>query len=152
MLFRSEAIYPPGFQTWVEPGALAQTLEGTFRPGHFRGVATVVLKLLQLAQPTHAYFGRKDFQQLAVVTRMATDLNLPVTGIDLHAPVGLDLGSDAPEAVALAIAAEIQAVLGARGGGMLKHRYAPIHEAAPETGQASPALVQQTEAAICELA
>ena len=83
---------------------------------------------------------------------LLAEVSLPLTGIDLHAPVGLDLGSDAPEAVALAIAAEVQAVLGARGGGMLKHRYAPIHEAAPETGQASPALVQQTEAAICELA
>lgn len=73
-----EAIYPPGFQTWVAPGALTETLEGAFRPGHFRGVATVVLKLLQLAQPTHAYFGRKDFQQLALVRRLAIDFDLPL--------------------------------------------------------------------------
>lgn len=73
-----EAIYPPGFQTYVEPGGLAQELEGTFRPGHFRGVATVVLKLFQLAQPTHAYFGRKDYQQLAVVRRMTRDFDLPI--------------------------------------------------------------------------
>jgi pantoate--beta-alanine ligase len=73
-----EAIYPPGFQTYVEPGALAQELEGAFRPGHFRGVATVVLKLFQLAQPTHAYFGRKDYQQLAVVRRMVRDFALPL--------------------------------------------------------------------------
>jgi pantoate--beta-alanine ligase len=71
-------IYPPGFETWVEPGAVAAPLEGQFRPGHFRGVATVVLKLLQLAQPTHAYFGRKDFQQLAVVRRLARDFDLPL--------------------------------------------------------------------------
>lgn len=71
-------MYPPGFQTWVEPGALASPLEGAHRPGHFRGVATVVLKLLQLAQPTHAYFGRKDYQQLAIVRRMARDFDLPI--------------------------------------------------------------------------
>lgn len=72
-----EAIYPPGYQTWVEPGALAKDLEGAFRPVHFRGVATVVLKLLQLSQPTHAYFGQKDFQQLAVVKRLVRDFDIP---------------------------------------------------------------------------
>jgi len=71
-------LYPPGFGTWVEPGPLAATLEGEHRPGHFRGVATVVLKLLQLAQPSHAYFGRKDYQQLAVVRQLVRDLDLPV--------------------------------------------------------------------------
>jgi pantoate--beta-alanine ligase len=54
-------------------------LEGVFRPGHFRGVTTIVLKLLNLAQPNVAYFGQKDFQQACVVTRMVTDLNVPVT-------------------------------------------------------------------------
>jgi len=73
-----DAIYPPGFQTYVEPGSLARELEGAHRPGHFRGVATVVLKLLQLAQPTHAYFGRKDYQQLAVVRRLVRDFDLPL--------------------------------------------------------------------------
>lgn len=72
-----DAVYPPDFQTWVEPGALATELEGAHRPGHFRGVATVVLKLLQLAMPTHAYFGRKDYQQLAVVRRLVRDLDVP---------------------------------------------------------------------------
>lgn len=80
------------------------------------------------------------------------EVGLPLTGIDLHAPVGLDLGSDAPEAVALAIVAEIQAVMENRGGGMLKHRHKPIHEAVVECGQASGDLVLKTEAAICELA
>ena len=75
---KPEVIYPSGFQTYVEPGALSTSLEGAHRPGHFRGVATVVLKLFQLAQPTHAYFGRKDYQQLAVVRRMARDLDLPL--------------------------------------------------------------------------
>ena len=71
------AIYPAGFQTFVEPGAIASTLEGAHRPGHFRGVATVVLKLLQLSQATDAYFGRKDYQQLALVQRLALDFDLP---------------------------------------------------------------------------
>lgn len=75
---RPEAIYPPAFETWVEPGRLGAELEGAHRPGHYRGVATVVLKLFQLAQPTHAYFGRKDYQQLAVIRRMTLDFDLPI--------------------------------------------------------------------------
>lgn len=71
-------LYPPGFQTFVEPGPLAAELEGSIRPGHFRGVATIVLKLLTLAQPTHAYFGRKDYQQFAVIRRMVMDFHLPL--------------------------------------------------------------------------
>lgn len=71
-----ESMYPTGFQTWVEPGELASGLEGAHRPGHMRGVATIVLKLFNLARPTHAYFGLKDYQQLAVVRRMARDLSL----------------------------------------------------------------------------
>lgn len=73
-----ESMYPSGFQTYVEVGPLAKDLEGAFRPTHFRGVATVVLKLFQLAQPTHAYFGRKDYQQLAIVRRMTKDFDLPI--------------------------------------------------------------------------
>ena len=73
-----DSMYPPGFQTWVEPGALATELEGAHRPGHFRGMATIVLKLLNLAQPTHAYFGCKDYQQLAIVRRLVKDFALPV--------------------------------------------------------------------------
>lgn len=74
----AEAIYPPGYQTWVDVGEVAQPLEGASRPGHFRGVATVVLKLLVLAAPRRAYFGEKDAQQLAVVRRLAQDLELPI--------------------------------------------------------------------------
>jgi pantoate--beta-alanine ligase len=72
-------IYPPGFATYVDPiGPLAERLEAASRPGHFRGVATVVAKLFHLVRPTHAYFGQKDAQQVAVLRRMVADLNLPV--------------------------------------------------------------------------
>ncbi|RPH35314.1 MAG: pantoate--beta-alanine ligase [Chloroflexi bacterium] len=69
-------IYPPGFDTWVDPGTLAQTLEGAVRPGHFRGVATVCLKLFHLVEPRRVYFGRKDAQQVAVIRALLRDLDL----------------------------------------------------------------------------
>lgn len=72
-------MYPANFATYIDPGGpLATAAEGASRPGHFRGVATVVLKLFQIIQPERAYFGQKDAQQVAVITRMVTDLNLPV--------------------------------------------------------------------------
>ncbi len=71
-------VYPPGFDTWVEPGAVSAPLEGKSRPGHFRGVATVVCKLFNIVQPQRAYFGEKDAQQLRVVTQMVHDLDLPL--------------------------------------------------------------------------
>ena len=75
----AEAIYPPGYATYVTvEGPLTTTLEGAFRPTHFRGVTTVVTKLFTIVLPHVALFGRKDFQQLAVITRMTADLNLPV--------------------------------------------------------------------------
>jgi pantoate--beta-alanine ligase len=73
-----EEIYPAGFQTYVEPGPLAAPLEGEKRPGHFRGVCTVVAKLFALSRADCAFFGEKDFQQLAVIRRMNADLNLGV--------------------------------------------------------------------------
>ena len=71
-------MFPSGFSTWVDVPALAQTLCGPFRPGHFRGVATVVTKLLHVVQPTRAYFGEKDYQQVRLIHRLAQDLQLSV--------------------------------------------------------------------------
>ena len=72
----AEEMYPAGCETFVDVGSVAAPLEGERRPGHFRGVATVVLKLLGIFEPTRAYFGQKDAQQLAVIRRMAADLDL----------------------------------------------------------------------------
>ena len=75
---QADEIYPPGFETWVEVERLGSMLEGRHRPGHFRGVATVCLKLFNLVQPRRAYFGQKDAQQVAVVRRLVRDLAVPV--------------------------------------------------------------------------
>jgi pantoate--beta-alanine ligase len=77
-LFAPEAaeIYPAGFSAYVNVEGLSERLEGRSRPGHFRGVATVVMKLLQIVQPHFAYFGRKDAQQSRIILQMARDLNL----------------------------------------------------------------------------
>jgi pantoate--beta-alanine ligase len=71
-------MYPEGFETHVEPGALAELLEGSSRPGHFRGVTTVVAKLFGAIRPDVAVFGQKDFQQLTIIRRMVTDLDMDV--------------------------------------------------------------------------
>jgi len=73
-----EEIYPQGFQTWVTVDKLTERLEGKSRPGHFRGVTTIVAKLLNSFSPDKAYFGQKDAQQVVVLKRMAKDLNFPV--------------------------------------------------------------------------
>jgi pantoate--beta-alanine ligase len=73
-----EEIYPPGFQTWVDVERVSRGLEGEHRPGHFRGVATVCLKLFNIVRPQRAYFGQKDAQQVAVIRRLVRDLDLEI--------------------------------------------------------------------------
>ncbi len=73
-----EVMYPPGYQTWITVEEITKPLEGAMRPGHFRGVATVVAKLFNSTQPHRAYFGQKDAQQAAVIRRMVQDLNFPL--------------------------------------------------------------------------
>lgn len=74
----AEEMYPPGFATWVEPEGAAEGLESTHRPGHFRGVATVCLKLFNIVRPEIAWFGQKDAQQVAVLKQLVRDLNVSV--------------------------------------------------------------------------
>jgi pantoate--beta-alanine ligase len=91
-----EDIYPAGFCTYAAVEGLTARLEGASRPAHFRGVTTVVLKLLNIAQPRRAYFGRKDAQQLAVVRRMVHDLDVPVEIVGMaivREPDGLAMSS-----------------------------------------------------------
>lgn len=92
----AEEVYPPGFQTWVEVEDLTKPLEGSMRPGHFRGVTTVVAKLFNAFQPQRAYFGQKDAQQAAVIRRMAQDLNFNLDVVVcpiVREPDGLALSS-----------------------------------------------------------
>jgi pantoate--beta-alanine ligase len=72
----AEEMYPEGYATWVDVGELGERLEGEFRPGHFRGVATVCVKLFNIVRPARAYFGQKDAQQAAVVKQLVRDLNV----------------------------------------------------------------------------
>jgi pantoate--beta-alanine ligase len=90
------AMYPPGYQTFVEVESLSQGLCGASRPGHFRGVATVVLKLLNQVAPQVAVFGEKDYQQLMVVKQMVADLNVPTEIVGrpiVREPDGLAMSS-----------------------------------------------------------
>ena len=92
----SQIMYPPGYSTAVRPPDIAKILEGEFRPTHFQGVCTIVLKLLNLVCPDKAYFGQKDYQQLAVIRKMVIDLNVPVEIIGcatVRDPDGLALSS-----------------------------------------------------------
>jgi len=89
-------VYPPGFSTFVRVEGLSERLEGRSRPGHFFGVATVVLKLFEIVQPHYAYFGRKDAQQVRIIQRMTRDLNLNVEIVVcpiVREPDGLALSS-----------------------------------------------------------
>jgi pantoate--beta-alanine ligase len=98
IVFAPEAgeVYPKGFQTNVEPGPLADVLCGPYRPGHFRGVATVVAKLFNMVQPDFAFFGQKDYQQAAIIRRMVIDLNIPMEVVAMptvREPDGLAMSS-----------------------------------------------------------
>ncbi len=98
ILFAPDAkeMYPPEFRSYVNIEGLSERLEGRSRPGHFRGVATVVLKLFEIVQPQIAYFGRKDAQQVRILQQMATDLNLNVEIVVcpiVREPDGLALSS-----------------------------------------------------------
>ncbi len=77
-------MYAEGFDTWVEVGGVSRMLEGESRPTHFRGVATVCLKLFNIFQPDRAYYGQKDYQQLQVIRKMARDLNLPLEVVSVE--------------------------------------------------------------------
>lgn len=83
-------MYPQGYDSWVEVGTVTETLEGAIRPGHFRGVTTVCTKLINIVAPDIAFFGRKDYQQLAVMKKLVQDLNMPVK----IKPVGIVRESD----------------------------------------------------------
>jgi pantoate--beta-alanine ligase len=91
-----QEMYPPGYETWVEVHAVTERLEGAVRPGHFRGVATIVTKLFNIVQADHAYFGQKDAQQCVVIRKMAVDLNMDLEVIicpTVREPDGLAMSS-----------------------------------------------------------
>ena len=120
------AMYPPGFDTHVDPGALATRLEGPRRPGHFRGVATVVTKLLVAIGPDAACFGLKDYQQLAIVRRMVADLDLGVEIVGVptvREPDGLAMSSrnqrltEADRAAAVVLPDALDAAVAAHASG-----------------------------------
>lgn len=119
-------MYPPGRQVGVAAGPMGDLAEGVFRPGHFDGVLTVVLKLFNLVRPDVAVFGRKDVQQLTLIRRMVTDLDLPITiagAPTVREPDGLALSSRnrylsaEDRAAALALSAALRAGAAAAAGG-----------------------------------
>lgn len=141
-----ETIYPPDFGTYVVLADADSVLEGAARPGHFRGVATVVCKLLNIVQPTRAYFGQKDAQQTAVIRQMVRDLNMPygiVVAPTVREADGLAMSSRnsyltpeqrriAPLIYAALCAAEARYRVGERDAGQLRELIAAGLRRAPE--------------------
>ncbi|QYK51097.1 MAG: pantoate--beta-alanine ligase [Anaerolineales bacterium] len=140
-----EVMYPPGFQTWVDLETITQPLEGGMRPGHFRGVATVVAKLFNAVTPHKAYFGQKDAQQVAVIQRMVLDLNFPleiVVGPTQREADGLALSSrnkylnEAERAAAPVLYRALQAAQAAYAAG--ERRAAPLRSLMQRTIEHEP--------------
>jgi pantoate--beta-alanine ligase len=143
----ADEIYPPGFDDWVEvKGPLATRLEGEHRPGHFRGVATVVAQLFRIVRPDRAYFGEKDAQQLAVIRRMTAEEGLPVEVVGMSVvrePDGLAMSSrnvyldETQHQAALALSrslrrAETLVAAGEWDASVLRAEMAAVLEAEPE--------------------
>lgn len=143
-----EEVYPAGFDTWVDVGLLADKLEGKHRPGHFRGVATVVSKLLNLMQPSRAYFGQKDGQQTVVIQKLVKDLDMGVEIVvmpTVREPDGLAMSSrnvqlspEQRQAAPVVYKALCQAYLlwadGERSGDVLRDAAVGILQAEPKIG------------------
>lgn len=140
-----DEIYPAGFDTWVEPGAVAAGMEGAVRPGHFRGVATVVAKLFTITRPDYAYFGQKDGQQVAVIRKLNADLNLGINVVTMptiREPDGLALSSRnayltaeqraaAPAIYRALCAAQAQWTAGERDAGRLRRAALAVLQGEP---------------------
>jgi pantoate--beta-alanine ligase len=141
-----DEMYPEPQRAFIEVGDVSEQLCGQTRPGHFRGVATVVLKLLQIVRPRAAYFGEKDYQQLAVVRRMVRDLNVPlqIVGVPtVREPDGLAMSSRnrrlslkeraiAPYLYKALLAAQESIACGERDAAAIKARAAGVLQRAPE--------------------
>ncbi|HTU48487.1 MAG TPA: pantoate--beta-alanine ligase [Bryobacteraceae bacterium] len=141
-----EEMYPEAQRAFVDVEEVSQNLCGQYRPGHFRGVATVVLKLFHIVQPHLAFFGEKDYQQLAVVRRLVRDLNVPlqIVGVEtVREPDGLALSSRnrrltlkerafAPYLYKALLAAQESIACGERNSGSVKARAARILHSIPE--------------------
>jgi pantoate--beta-alanine ligase len=156
-LFHPEVaeIYPPGDDTTVQVHQLTRPLEGRFRPGHFRGVTTVVSRLFNLVLPDRAYFGRKDYQQLRVIERMTEDLRLPIAIVPVETvrePEGLAMSSRnqylsaAERKAALALIGSLRAAEAAYAAGERRARV--LHTRVCEVLAAEPSVCVQYAAVV----
>jgi len=153
-----DQIYPAAFKTRVDPGPLAEVLEGKSRPGHFAGVLTVVLKLFNLTQPKRAYFGQKDFQQVVLVRQLVRDFGLPVRIVacpTVREPDGLAMSSrnaylsPAQRVVAPAIHGALEAAANSFDRGMTDP--AQLESVARSMLEGAPALTIEYVAVVDEI-